>query len=425
MKNRCYFFIVLFFSSVSFAANTQKHLDKLRTGSALERMLAADKLNDIYQSEARDSLRYVGEKLYFFGIQTNYYPAIEKGKIILSEYFILTGKVIDGITTLKAMLPIIEQRADAKELCLVSKIISQGYVIERDAKSALYWAEKAVKHARASSEKQLKSNGLLVLSEAYLLLGKTKKALAALQQYEKIVCLEKNERKKSAVYAKLGDFFMRKGDLIRAEGYFLSSYESAKQTNLISPIANALNNLAIIYFENNDLINSKRFFEKALKLRLQVNDYKAISESYYNLGDFHYYSNDMVNARKWYNQSLTTAINFQLKSEQNDALNALAAMSKSQHDYESANTYREKQLELLQKIEIDNRADEEEIKALQLEMLLLENELENKFPKEKADFGMRWEWVVIAFLSVLLFLKFRFNLTFPDKSNEKPEYQPE
>lgn len=418
MKNCCYLLIVIFLSIHAFGANTRKELEKLKSGSALERIKAAETLNAIYQSEARDSLRYVGEKLYFYGIQNHYYPAVEKGKIILSEYFILTGKVIDGITTLKAMIPTIVQRNDSKELCLIAKIISQGYVLERDAKSAQYWAEKSVKHAKDSKNKQLRSDGLLVLSEAYLLSGKSEKALAVLHRYEKIVCNEKNERKKSAVYAKLGDFFMRKGDLIRAEGYFLSSYESAKKTTLISPIANALNNLAIIYYENNDLQNSKRFFLKALQLRLKVNDFKAVSESYYNLGDFYYYSNDLENAHKWYVQSLETASNYQLKSEQNDALNALAELCKAQNDFEGANNYREQQLALLNKIELDNRVDEEEIKALQLEMLQSEVSAKAIDTDNKVGIILKWEWGVIAFLLLFLILKLRVSSNDQDKLSE-------
>jgi tetratricopeptide (TPR) repeat protein len=158
---------------------------------------------------------------------------------------------------------------------------------------------------------------------------------------------------------------------------------------------------------------------KALQLRLKAKDFKSISESYYNLGDFYYYSNDLENAHKWYVQSLETASNYQLKSEQNDALNALAELSKTQNDFESANKYREKQLELLKKIEIDNRADEEEIKALQLEMLQLET---NSLPisnEQKAGLTLKWEWGVIALLLLLLLMKTRINSSFQDISNEK------
>ncbi len=418
MKNRYYLLLVTLLAIHAFGANTRKALEKLNTGSSLERINAAETLNALYQSEARDSLRYVGEKLYFYGIQNHFYPAVEKGKIILSEYFILTGKVIDGITTLKALIPTIVQRNDSKELCLVAKIISQGYVLERDAKSALYWAEKSVQHAKESKNKQLRSDGLLVLSEAYLLSGKPDKALAALHRYETIVCSEKNERKKSAVYAKLGDFYMKKGDLVRAEGYFLSSYESARKTTLISPIANALNNLAIIYYENNDLQNSKQFFLKALQLRLHVNDNKAVSESYYNLGDFYYYSGVIDKAQSWYGKSLVIATTFNLKSEQNDALNALAETCKSQKDFESANNYREQQLALLKKIELDNRVDEEEIKALQLEMLQSEMLAKANDNEQVAGFTLKWEWGLITLLVILLFLKFRISSNDPDKLSE-------
>lgn len=419
MKNRYYLLIVTLLSIPFFGANTQKELEKLKTGSALERINAAEVLNAYYQSEARDSLRFVGEKLFFYGIQNHYYPAVEKGKIILSEFFILTGKVIDGITTLKSLIPTIVQRNDSKELCLVAKIISQGYVIERDAKSALYWAEKSVQHAQESNNKQLRSDGLLILSEAYLLSGKPEKALTTLLRYQVIACNEKNERKKSAVYAKLGDFYMKKGDLVRAEGYFLSSYECAKKTNLISPIANALNNLAIIYFENNDLSNSNIFFVKALQLRLKVNDQKAVSESYYNLGDFYYYSGAIEKAQFWYAKSLAIATKNNLISEQNDALNALAEISKTRNDFESANNYREQQLTLLRKIELDNRVDEEEIKALQLEMLQSEALAKSKVSINNGKSNLKWEWGVITLLVLLILLKFRFSSSDLGKLIEK------
>ena len=164
--------------------------------------------------------------------------------------------------------------------------------------------------------------------------------------------------------------------------------------------------------------NSKQFFLKALQLRLKVNDHKAVSESYYNLGDFYYYSSAIDEAQSWYGKSLAIATTYNLKSEQNDALNALAEISKSQKDFESANNYREQQLALLKKIELDNRVDEEEIKALQLEMLESEISVKANDNEHKAGLTLKWEWGLITLLVILLFLKFRISSNDPDKLSE-------
>ena len=155
-----------------------------------------------------------------------------------------------------------------------------------------------------------------------------------------------------------------------------------------------------------------------MQLRLHVNDNKAVSESYYNLGDFYYYSGVIDKAQSWYGKSLVIATTFNLKSEQNDAFNALAEICKSQKDFESANNYREQQLALLKKIELDNRVDEEEIKALQLEMLQSEMLAKANDNEQVAGFTLKWEWGLITLLVILLFLKFRISSNDPDKLSE-------
>ncbi|MEN9978140.1 MAG: hypothetical protein RLZZ569_765, partial [Bacteroidota bacterium] len=89
--------------------------------------------------------------------------------------------------------------------------------------------------------------------------------------------------------------------------------------------------------------------------------------------------------------------------------------SKSEKDFESANNYREQQLALLKKIELDNRVDEEEIKALQLEMLQSEMTAKTNDNEHKAVFTLKWEWGVITLLVLLLFLRFRLSLNDRDR----------
>jgi len=394
----------------SVAFSQDEDLDKLwedfRGGSSAQRVKACDELTRYYHSEARDSLRIIGEELFLYGIDEHYYPAIEQGKLTLADYFILSGKTADGITMAKALLSNMEERGDDRMISVTAGTISLGYVLQKDAKSANYWAKKASRAGAGNTDPIVKAESWMTLAESYYLLNQTDKAVETYQKYITIIRPYRKYRSISSAYARLGDMYRLKGNMELAARFFRYSMDNAEKSGKSIVIAHALNNMAIVYFEQGDTVKARQSFEEAMKLRLKINDPIAISESYYNMGDYHYYISKYDAANAWYRKSLEYSGENNLRNEQADALMALAEVSKNTGDFKGATAYLEQYVDLQQKIAIDNSSDDEEVADLQRTIMRLEteNEVRNGHFGMKRSDGFRWEWLVIAFLGTMLVL---------------------
>lgn len=406
--------------SVLKAQDIHKEWENFRNGSGSERIQAAKELNSFYISENKDSLRVIGEELFFYGIDQHYYPAIENGKLILAEYYVSTGKTTEGISTVKALISNIQERGDEEQLSNAFRIISQGYRVEKDAKSALYWAKKAVDHAQNTIKPDHQIRGLISLAEAYYLSKDTPKAISTYLKYIEKAKKIKNNRGLSSAYARLGDIYRIKGDLKQAENFFQLSMNNAKQAKLNTPLGHAINNLAIIHFEKGDSVKARKLFEEGLNIRLKANDLQYIAESYYNLGDYQFYIGKTDLARKWYYQSFEFAKANNLKNEQRDALKALVELSKSIGDFETATSYLEQCFSIDEAIKIQQESDDNELIQLQMELYKLEVQsgINKNDTNEKHLFSnLRWEWFVIGLLLLLLIVvrKRKVNASNSDK----------
>ncbi|WP_430404278.1 tetratricopeptide repeat protein [Fluviicola sp.] len=304
--------------------DSKKQWEQLNKGSESERIEAAKKLSLYYQSESIDSLRMVGETLFFYGIDNHYQPAIEFGKITLAEFYVMNGRINDGIVMAKATLPPLQERGDMALLSSVCRIIASGYRKLEDGNSSMLWAKKAIAYNKDNTESRDKTEGIISLAEAYLLQNKEKLAIESYEDYISKATKSKNYRGLSTAYARLGDIYRVSENLTLAEKFFKLSYQMAQKTNLTSPKAHALNNLAIIYFEKGDTVNARLHFQKALTLRESVNDVKSISESLYNLGDYHFYIEQYSKALYWYQKSTDLAKRNSLLKEEKDGLLAMA-----------------------------------------------------------------------------------------------------
>ena len=106
--------VVFLANLLAFAQNTpiKQTLTLFHTGEPQQRVEAAKTLSEYYQSESIDSLRIIGEDLFFFGIDNHYQPAIEYGKITLAEYYVMYGRCADGIDIAKELISSIQERGD-------------------------------------------------------------------------------------------------------------------------------------------------------------------------------------------------------------------------------------------------------------------------------------------------------------------------
>lgn len=402
----------LFLSFIGFGQDTRKLLVTYRTGSPSSKVKAASDLAAIYISENKDSLATLGEDLFYYGIDEHYFPAIETGKLILSEYYVEIGKTADGILTAKALLANMEERGDDEQLSIACKIISQGYRLEKDASSAMYWAEKSIKHSTKCSDPEVQTYGMISLAEAYILKNQKSKGIKEYQNYLAKAKPLGLKRGMSAAYARLGDIYRLAGDLKQAEKFFKESYSLAKELGLTTSLGHAINNLAIIYFEKGDTVKAREYFEIGLEKRLKAKDQRAIADSYYNIGDYQFYIGKTALAETWYKRSLEYARSNNLRNEQKDALFVLANLYKNTNDFKQANHYLERYIDLQDETIAQNLKDDEEIKNKQLEFMRLEIEAESEGLMSDDGFWKQIsvEWIVIvvlATLSVFLALRLR------------------
>lgn len=348
--------------------DSQKQWKLLNNGSEIERIEAAKKLSLYYQSESIDSLRMVGETLFFYGIDNHYQPAIEFGKITLAEFYVMNGRINDGIVMAKATLPRLQERGDMALLTSVCKIIASGYRKLDDGNSSMLWAKKAITYNKSNAESSDKTEGLISLAEAYLLQNKEKEAIETYKDYISRASGSKNYRGLSTAYARLGDIYRISEKFGLAEKYFKLSYQMAQKTHLTSPKAHALNNLAIVYFEKGDTTNARLHFQKALELRESVNDVKSITESLYNLGDYHFYTEHYGKALYWYQKSTNLAKKEGLLKEEKDGLLAMAKVCKEMQQFDEATVYMEKALAISGELKLRQSADDEDLTNLQHEI---------------------------------------------------------
>lgn len=397
--------------TVSFAQkkSTAAKWTVLKNGAGSERVEVAKELSSYYQSESLDSMRIIGEILFFYGIDERYQPGIEYGKTILSEYYILHGRVNDGIGMAKDLIAPLQERGEYERLSEIYRIIASGYRKLGDGTSTLLWAEKALEVNKNIKNNPEPFTGYPMLAEAYLLKNKKSKAIEIYSKYILEVSKVKNYRRLSSAYARLGDIYRLNQDLVNAEKYFKLSYTAALNTNLTSPKTHALNNLAIIYFEKNDTETAKDYFIQAMTLREKIGDVKSITESYFNMGEYFFYTENYPDALTWYERSATLAKKEQLLKEEKDGVIGMANTYKALGDFEDATFMLEKALEISNQLEALQIKDEEELTNLQQEVWKAKN---NEIYSSKETASSNYWLVILAGLclffcglSVVLWLK--------------------
>lgn len=348
--------------------NTGEKWKLLTSGNEIERIEAAKELSLYYQSESIDSLRMVGEILFFYGIDNHYQPAIEFGKITLAEFYVMTGRVNDGILMAKSTLQPLQERGDLELLSNVCRIIASGYRKLEDGNSSMLWAKKAITYTENDPDAKDPTAGMISLAEAYVLKRKEADAVATYKKYISKATRLKNYRGLSSAYSRLADVYLVSKKLDLAEKFFKLSFQAAQKTHLKSPKAHALNNLAIVCFEKGDTAKARIYFLNAMAIRESVNDVKAISESYYNLGDYHFYINQYDQALSWYEKSAQFAQKHQLLKEEKDGLLAMARVHKVNQSFDEATLCLEKAILILSDLKLKQHSDDEELTNLQHEI---------------------------------------------------------
>jgi tetratricopeptide (TPR) repeat protein len=391
--------------------NPQQFWSSLNSGSSNSRIIAAKKLRIHYSSESFDTLRVVGETLFFHGIDEHYPPAIEYGKIILAEYFVNSGRITDGIGIAKGIIPALQERGDNENLSDNFRIIANGYKNLGDGNSAYLWAKKAIEVNKKNPDINEQIKGLPLLAEAFLLQGKANKALDVYADYIKKATKVKDYRRLSSAYSRVGDILRIQNKIDEAASYFQLALQAAKKTGLTTPIAHAINNLAITHFEQGDTLKAKEYFFKSYELRKKTSDYVNICESLFNIGEFYYYTNQTTLALKWYDQSRELAKQKKILQAEIDALKCMATVCKDLNDYKTATQHLDKVLQLHKTIKESNASEHESLTKLQFEVWKADFDYSTYERKDKQQLFIILALVglsgILLFTTIWLWMKIR------------------
>lgn len=378
---------LLLFSSICLSQNEQISVkplwDELNNGNSSTRVNAAKLLRSHFDSESFDTLRKIGEILFFYGIDNHYPPAIEYGKVVIAEYYINSGRENEGINLSKGVLAAIQERGDYELLADNYRIIATGYKKIGDGNSTYLWAKKAIEVSKRSADKEEQVRGYPLLAEAFLLRGKTNDALTTYASYVKKCIRINDQRRLSSAYSRIGDIHRINGKINDAANYFQLSFQAAEKTKLTTPIGHAINNLAITYFEKGDTLKAKDYFYKSYKIREKTNNYVNICESLFNIGEYYYYTNQPKLAIEWYEKSRVLASEENIMQAEADALKCLATVCKEMGDFKAATIHLESMFTLLNKIKKENSTSYEDLTKLQLEIWKSDFDFQNYEKKDK------------------------------------------
>jgi len=315
-----------------------------------------------------DSLKSDAVQIMMLGYDGKNDFAINIGKRSLGSYLIRTGQQIKGIEYLKAANSYFEKRENFVIQTEILNEIGNGYLNNGKPIEAEKYYLKSLKCGKNSPDPTSAFLAEVNLAQAYINIGNNDKAEAILQHY-KTESLKRNKFEAvSSAYALLGTIAENKKNVPLAKEYYRKSADFGFKSKATSLIAQAYNNMAIVFFQENDLERSLEYFQKALDLRLQTKNSKSISESYYNLGDYYNLCKIYDKAIEYFLICKDYSKNKKLVKEELDAILAISEVYKTQNKWEQAYQEMTKVVDLQKKyfseLAIDQTADNELLESL-------------------------------------------------------------
>lgn len=279
---------------------------------------------------AIDSLKEISFELIFEGVEEKNDFAIAVGKRSLGSCLIRSGEPDKGISFLKQSLTYFDKKGDKAITTEILNEIGNGYMNKGLPLEAEKYYIRSLKEGKESPDPTSHFLSEINLGQAYIGLKNYTKASTVIQHYKsEALKLGKLEAVANA-YALLGTIEQQQRNIPLAMEYFRKSADFGKRSKAKAQIAHALNNMAIVHFEEGDMDKTMELFKEALDIRLSTGNARYIAESYFNIGGLHFELGDFKNAEVYYRKCLDFAQAKKLKKDQMDALLALTELYKVQ-----------------------------------------------------------------------------------------------
>ena len=315
-----------------------------------------------------DSLKSDAVQIMMLGYEGENDFAINIGKRSLGSYLIRTGQQLKGIEYLKAANSYFERRENFVIQTEILNEIGNGYLYNGKPIEAEKFYLKSLKCGKKSPDPTSAFLAEVNLAQAYINIGNNDKAEAILQHYKTESLKRDKFEAVSSAYALLGTIAGLKSNFPLAKEYYRKSADFGFKSKATSLIAQAYNNMAIVFFQENNTNESLNYFQKALDLRIQTKNAKSISESYYNLGDYYSGVENYNEALIFYTKSEEYSKKMKLVKEELDAILAISEVYKTQNkweqDYQEMKKVVDLQKTYFSELAIEQTADNELLESL-------------------------------------------------------------
>jgi tetratricopeptide (TPR) repeat protein len=367
-----------------------------------------------------DSLKKISFELIFLGVANKNDFAIAVGKRSLGSCLIRSGEPDKGIKFLKESLDYFERKEDMALVTEILNEIGNGYLNKGLPLEAEKYYLKSLKAGKDSPEPSSLFLSEINLGQAYIGMKNYDKASAVIQHYKsESLKLGKLEAVANA-YALLGTIEQQRRNIPLAMEYFAKSADFGKRSKSKAQIAHALNNMAIVHFEEGDMKKTMELFKAALDIRMKTGNARYIAESYFNIGGLYFELGDYKNAELYYQKCLLFARQKRLRRDEMDAMLACTELYKIQGKEKEVIQLLEDYILLQEKYYSQVAADN----SISNEMLESINELEAKRKLEDRQSEMRKMsesqkkiWYIVYGIGGLTFIVLLILLVFKKRIN--------
>lgn len=291
--------IILFFCGIlTFVADTYAQeytFDKLKpvinklikedvdSAFVLSKRLEEDAIKRGDSSDLMEAYNYLG------------FINIEKGDYYLGQDF------------LKKAIELREKFATPCETAITFATLGRAYHKTRDYDEAIAYYIKAIEIPGADTSYECIYSPMINLTKLYLDVEKYDKAKEMIGKTKLVLTHIADTLAKYRYQNLQGLYYLDVGDLDSATYYFNHFLDYSFNYGTQNDLANAYNNLAIIYFNTGDYGKSKYNFEKAFEVRQRQGDTLKIMESLMNLGFYHQSLNHPKKTLFYYTEGLKLA----------------------------------------------------------------------------------------------------------------------
>ncbi|HLO18089.1 MAG TPA: tetratricopeptide repeat protein, partial [Anaerolineales bacterium] len=187
-------------------------------------------------------------------------------------------------------------------------------------------------------------------------------AIKFFEQAQKIWQKLKRERERARLSNNLGNVYMRKNDLNRAERSFNDALNGLKKAGTPSESALTLNNLGNVHLQKENLSKALEHYQKSLEIKTSIGDQFGAANTHSNLGTVYQRMAQDASGKKqvelgqqaadYYTRSLEAYRTFGARSNQGKLLYKLAFLYYQSGDKAKAREYLPDALDIFRDLEM-------------------------------------------------------------------------